>query len=237
MTFERTGAVPAGEPAPPASGVPLGEPIAQGLRLQILATEHWSLLATRSLAWNEVFARAATYLSMLSGAIVALALVGQGSRFDDTFLVFGIVILAVVLFVGVATFLRMAASNYYDAQCVIGMNRIRAAYLEMAPDLERYFVMSAHDDVRGLGITMGVPPATAPIVHQIAATPLVVGVVNSVIAAAVIGMLALLADAAIAVVLTACVVTFLVGLLLHIRQGRRSVARAQASVRPLFPGD
>jgi hypothetical protein len=242
MTFERTGAFSAGDPAPPASGVPTAsgvppaEPASPGLRLQILATEHWSLLATRSLAWNEVFARAGTFLTTLSGAIVALALVGQGSGFDDTFLVFGVVILAVVLFVGVATFLRMGASNYYDAQCVIGMNRIRAAYLELAPDLERYFVMSAHDDVRGLGITMGVPPGTAPLVHIIAATPTVVSVVDSVVAAAVVGMLVLLTDAATPGVLAACIATFLVVFLLHVRYGRQAVARGQASVRTIFPG-
>ena len=142
-----------------------------------------------------------------------------------------------MLFVGVATFLRMGASNYYDAQCVIGMNRIRAAYLELAPDLERYFVMSAHDDVRGLGITMGVPPGTAPLVHVIAATPTVVSIVDSVVAAAVVGMLVLLADAATPAVLAACIATFLVVFLLHVRYGRQSVARGQASVRTIFPGD
>ncbi len=237
MTFERPIGVPAGEPAPPSTGEPTAQPNPAALRLQILATEHWSLLATRSLAWNEVFARAGTFLSTLSGAIVALALVGQGSGFGDPFLVFGVVILPVVLFVGVTTFIRMGSSNYYDAQCVIGMNRIRAAYLELAPDLERYFVMSAHDDVRGVGITMGVPPGTAPFVHLIAATPIVVSVVDSVIAAAVVGMLALLGRAPTPVVLAACGVAFVVVVLLHGRSARQGVARGQASVRPLFPGD
>ena len=68
------------------------------------------------------------------------------------------VILPVVLFIGVATYIRLGTSNYHEGLCVIGMNRIRAAYLELAPDLERYFVMSAHDDLRGIGITMGVQP-------------------------------------------------------------------------------
>lgn len=236
MTFERPFGVPAGEPAPPATGEPSAGPTPAALRLQILATEHWSLLATRSLAWNEVFARAGTLLSTLSGAIVALALVGQGSGFGDSFLVFGVVILPVVLFVGVTTFLRMGASNYYDAQCIIGMNRIRAGYLEIAPDLERYFVMSAHDDMAGVTITMGVPPGTSPIVHLVAATPMVVSVLNSVIAAAVVGMGAMLADAPTAAVLAACVATFVLVVVLHGRYSRRAVARGQASVRPIFPG-
>ena len=36
------------------------------VRLQILTTEHWSLLASRGLAWNESFSRAGMYLSTLS---------------------------------------------------------------------------------------------------------------------------------------------------------------------------
>ena len=49
----------------------------RALRVQMLATEHWSLLATRSLSWNEAFSRASMFLSLLSGAVVALALVAQ----------------------------------------------------------------------------------------------------------------------------------------------------------------
>jgi len=33
---------------------------------QILATEHWSLLATRSLIWNEALSRATVFLTVLS---------------------------------------------------------------------------------------------------------------------------------------------------------------------------
>ncbi|MGH8923250.1 MAG: hypothetical protein ACRDWA_01190 [Acidimicrobiia bacterium] len=37
-------------------------------RWQILATEHWSLLASRSLAWSESFNRATMFLATVSGA-------------------------------------------------------------------------------------------------------------------------------------------------------------------------
>src|SRR6266704_3109283 len=86
---------------------------ASSMRLQILSTEHWSLLASRSLAWNESFSRAGMYVSTLSGAIVALALVAQASAFGEGFTLFALVILPVVLFIGVATFLRLGSSNYH----------------------------------------------------------------------------------------------------------------------------
>src|SRR3979490_78976 len=159
MSFERfTGAALGAEPAPaphPGAAAPTGG-ASPARRLQILSTEHWSLLASRSLAWNESFSRAGMFLTTLSGAIVALGLVGGATGFGDAFTLFALVILPVVLFIGVATWIRLSASNYHETLCVIGMNRIRAAYLELAPDLERYFVMSAHDDPRGIGITMGV---------------------------------------------------------------------------------
>src|SRR4029453_1005457 len=98
MSIERPGGVPMGEPAArPAPATGTGETdqasteITPALRLQILATEHWSLLATRSLAWNEAFTRAGMLLSALAGAIVALALVGQGSGFGTTFVAFALV--------------------------------------------------------------------------------------------------------------------------------------------------
>ena len=132
------------------------------IRMQILTTEHWSLLASRGLAWNESFSRAAMYLSTLSGAMVALGLVAGISALGHLFTVFALVILPVVLFVGIATFVRMGAINYHDAMTVIGMNRIRRAYLELVPELEPYFVMGTHDDPPGIAITMAVPPNSPP---------------------------------------------------------------------------
>src|SRR5213594_4156700 len=180
MSFERV-AVGTGIGAEPAPTPRLGETtptdgVSPAMRLQILATEHWSLLASRSLAWNESFSRAGMYLTTLTGSIVALALVAQASAFGDGITLFALVILPVVLFIGVATHIRLGAANYHEALCVTGMNRIRAAYLELAPDLERYFVMSAHDNLRGMAITMGVPPglgAAAWIAHLISAAPTV----------------------------------------------------------------
>lgn len=143
MSFERP-IGPAAEPAPVPAAATAGSPDGDGsataaMRLQILSTEHWSLLASRSLAWNESFSRAGMFLTTLTGAIVALALVAPASDFGEGFRIFALVILPVVLLVGIGTLLRLGISNEHDARCVVGMNRIRSAYLEMAPDLERYF--------------------------------------------------------------------------------------------------
>lgn len=104
------------------------------------------------------------------------------------------VILPVVLFIGNATWVRLGASNYHEALCVIGMNRIRAAYLELAPDLERYFVTSAHDDFGGIGITVGVQPGGGRgfgLMQILAGTPTVVAVLNAALVGAIAAIAAL----------------------------------------------
>ena len=214
---------------------PAVDGISPALRLQILSTEHWSLLATRSLAWNEAFSRAGMFLSTLSGAMVAIALVAQASKSNSGFVLFALAILPIVLFIGVATFVRLGSANYYDAMCIIGMNRIRAGYLELAPDLERYFVMSAHDDPRGVAISMGVPPGMRSGLHVIAATPAVVSTLNAVIAGVIAALLGVALDAPVLPSLISGLVGFGVVFVLQERYARRYIARVRSTVRPIFP--
>jgi hypothetical protein len=231
LGFEPAPAPRAGEAAPTAEASP-------SVRLQILSTEHWSLLASRSLAWNESFSRAGMFLTTLTGAIVALALVAQASAFGEGFTLFALVILPVVLFIGVATSIRLGASNYHELLCVIGMNRIRAAYLELAPDLERHFVMSAHDDLHGIGITMGVPPGGGRlfwIAQMIAGTPTVVTILNSVLAGVIAAVAALRFAGGTAAILGAGVLGFVVAVALQAWYAQKAIAKAQAGHHPRFP--
>src|SRR5438128_6824825 len=238
--FERTGGGMGAEPSPaPRLGdaAPTAE-TSPAMRLQILSTEHWILLASRSLAWNESFSRAGMYLTTLSGAIVALGLVGGATGFGQSFTLFALVILPVVLFIGVATWIRLGSSNYHEAMCVIGMNRIRAAYLELAPDLERFFVMSAHDDFRGIGVTMGVQPGGGRafwLVQMLAGTPTVVSVLNSVLAGAIAAIAALRIGGGPSRILLAGAVAFLIVLVAHWVYTRQGIAKLQAGLHPMFP--
>jgi hypothetical protein len=122
------------------------------------------------------------FLSTLSGATVALALAAQASNFGRTFVLFALAVLPVVLYVGVTTFARLGQSNYHDFRCVVGMNRIRSAYLEIEPELKRYFVMSPYDDVNGVIMTQGYPPERSLAVRLVSATPAVVATLTSAVA-------------------------------------------------------
>jgi hypothetical protein len=239
MSFERLSPAPAAEPAPvpsPGGETGSGMEITPAMRLQILSTEHWSLLASRNLAWNESFSRAGIFLTALSGAIVALALVAQASDFGEGFRLFGLVILPVVLFIGIGTSLRLDSSSYHDVICVIGMNRIRAAYLELAPDLARYFVMGTNDDFDGIEATMGVVPGRSFPLSVIAATPWLVSTMNAVLAGAIGALLTMQlgADAWPAIVVGAIV--FVLALAFVGLYERSQIRKLIGAHRPMFPG-
>jgi hypothetical protein len=246
MTFERTpGLGPEPVPNPPPGEQPPDQPAEPPasraatpvqIRLQILTTEHWSLLASRGLAWNEAFARAGMYLSTLSATLVALSLIGGIDHFGDVFLTFAFVVLPVVLFVGIGAWLRMAISNYHDAQTVFGMNRIRGAYLEIAPELEPYFVMGVHDDPAGIGITMALPRGTPVRVHLISSTPFLVVILNAVVAGAIGALVLVRFVAASPTVAVVGSIAVAIGVLIvEMAVARRNIAIGQRSIQPLFP--
>jgi hypothetical protein len=178
--------VPGSGPAP-AVPDPI-DPFADPRSLQILSTEHWSLLATRSLTWSESFSRAGLFLSVVSATAVALALVGQATDFGDRFVAFALVMLPVDLFVGLATFTRLDEGNGEDALWVAGMNRIRHAYLEIAPHLRPYFITGSTDDPSGFEKTIGIHRPGSVLAHWIVTMPGMVAVIDGVLAGLITGL-------------------------------------------------
>jgi hypothetical protein len=164
------------------------EPVSDGVRVQILATEHWGQLATRSMLWNETFTRVGMYLTTLSAAVVAIALVAQASDFGSEFRLFALLVLPVVLFVGYSTGVRLTQSQELEIWSIVAMNRLRHAYVEIAPDLEPYFVTSHYDDVEGLLQSAGPYTRVRPSM-LISSTPVVVAVVNSVVTGVIVALL------------------------------------------------
>jgi hypothetical protein len=185
------------EGLPPAVAVPTaGQADAdaaarRALRVQMLATEHWSLLATRSLSWNEAFARASMFLSLLTGAVVALALVAQATAFGEGFVLFALLTLPVVLFVGLATYARLLEINNEDYMWVRGMNRLRGAYVEIDPGLADYFITGSTEDAMGIFRTFGADPANmqSDRFHGFVTTPTTIAFVDAMLAAVLASIL------------------------------------------------
>ena len=219
--------------------LPAGKDPAASTKLQILATEHWSLLATLSLSYNESLSRVTIFLAILSGAMIALALVAQVSRFGPAFISIAIPLLAVVAFTGVSTIARLMRLNRQDFRWVIGMNRLRHAYLELHPELEPYFITGRYDDVPGALQTLGVDLTAGGQVGSMRHVLQTLPGMLSVIVASVVGAIGALAALAIAlpplgVVLTAAG-AFVLAIVWLMIWGRRGVRRPDPSLEPRFP--
>jgi hypothetical protein len=156
--------------------------------LQILMTEHWSLLGARSLVYTEAMSRTSIFVAALTGSVVALALVAQATDFGSGFTTFALVLLPVVYFLGVVTVARLGQVNWEDARWTQGMNRIRHAYLDLAPELEPYFVTSCYDDDLGILQSSVAMRKWPPRTQAFVAAPGVVAVIDSVVAGAVAGI-------------------------------------------------
>lgn len=214
------------------------DPSRRSQRLQILATEHWAMLATRSLSWSESFSRATMFLTVLSGAVVALALVAQATGFSRDFGTFAVLLLPVVLFMGGATFVRLVEVNNEDMHWVAGMNRLRHAYLEMEPDLEPYFTLGWTDDAAGMRRTYGMVESGGSFFHGFITTPASVGFVNAMVA----GVLAAIVvvrwwnlgmDTAVPVIAGAAV--FVIAVAIQVAFSIRSAAKYQRQSEAIFP--
>lgn len=163
--------------------------ITDSVRVQILAVEHWDLLATRSMIWNQIFSRASMFITLTSAVVVALALVSQATHFDARFRLFALLILPIMLVLGFATFIHLGEANGEDAILVMRMNRLRRAYLELAPELRPYFPPVPDDDAA----VITRPFATnlsAVLINFLGATPAIVATINVLVVGVMAALIA-----------------------------------------------
>jgi hypothetical protein len=202
----------------------------------ILATEHWSLLGTRAMIWNEAMSRTAIFLTVLSASIVALALLADATGFGGRTTTVALVLLPVVFLLGLATYGRLVQINSEDVAITRAMNRLRHAYLVMAPDLRPYFSTGHHDDERGIATTylMGHGRHLQTWPHFLVTTPTIVATVDAALATAIVVLVGLAVEAPTAAVVAAGVVGFLAvwGALFSLQRLNLAVLR---DTSPRFP--
>jgi hypothetical protein len=207
--------------------------------LQILATEHWSLLATRALTYQESLGRVSMFLTILSGAVIALALVAQAAHFGPAFFAIAIFMLAVVFLTGIFTVARLQALNRDDFRWVLGMNRLRNAYLDLHPELEPYFTTSPHDDLSGALQTLGIDPVGAnrlgSLFHGLQTLPGMLSMIVASVGGAIGGLVAAAFGAPPVVVLLSGFAAFLLAAIGMVVRLSRSVRRLTPSLAARFP--
>jgi hypothetical protein len=134
---------------------PLGQPDAAppAVRAQLLATEHWGLLASRSTTQSEVLTRISMFLTFTSASVVSVALVGQATRFSDAFVLLAVIVLCIDVAMGLLTQVRVINVAQEDLMYVVAMNRLRAAYVDLDPGVAPYLMAAYHDDQAGANRT------------------------------------------------------------------------------------
>ena len=90
--------------------------------LQILSSEHSSLVIQRSLAYNEAFERASMFLTFLSMSFVAMALLAQALNFEREFMVIASILIGFDFLIGIATYIRIVGTGVDDLHATQGMN-------------------------------------------------------------------------------------------------------------------
>ena len=170
-----------GEPGQAALADGLGTRL--GPAATFATTEHFNLQTARAVTVSEANGRASIYLAALSGNLIALAFVGQMSRLGAAFYAFALILLPVLAFVGVVTFLRLVQSSIEDLAYAHRIALLRSFYLRVSPELEPYLVVARPASAPAHGERL------APSAWQLTLTAAgMVAVVNSVVVAACAGL-------------------------------------------------
>ncbi len=223
----------------PVAGFAASEPnpLLDPRALQILSTEHWSLLTARSLAYNEAFSRAGMFLSFLSATLIVIGLMVASDAFAGAVLPVSGMLLAVDLFIGLATIGRLANASSEEFRAIRGMNRIRHSYSEMVPGIERYFVTSIHDDYVGVLSNFG-DPSLGPWLGAVHALTTALGMLAIIVCvlfgsllAAVVAGLGAAVPTAMGIGFAGALVLFVVSTMLGARVGTAVVTEPDA----MFP--
>jgi hypothetical protein len=126
---------------------PSGDTVPSSALMSALTTEHYTLQAARSSTIIEANGRSSLFLSAVSGALLALALVAQLDRLGGTFLVFAFSVLPALLMLGVMSYARLADLAVHDAYYARAIGRIRSFYFDVAgPGARQYWLLGAGDD-------------------------------------------------------------------------------------------
>jgi hypothetical protein len=196
---------------------PKNEPLPVELSSQlvtIMTTEHYNLQTGRAMTIAEANGRSSLFVGAVSSGLIALAFVGQLSHLGTTFYVFSLVVLPTLLFMGLITFERALQSGSADFMYAIGINRIRHLYLEYAPQMQPYIILSPHDEREETLAREAVHPLWWQVFLSAAG---MIAMIDSVLAGSFVGLLL----AAFTLPLWACtsagVAAFLVSVALHQR--------------------
>ena len=211
----------------------------RSLRAQMLATEHWSLLASRSTTQGEVLTRIAIFITLVSAGLLSLGVLGNVTGFRGWFGVAALGVLFLLTFLGLITLVRVYNTATEDLMYVVAMNRLRGAYVDLDPGIERYFLASANDDVVGAQQTYYSFSARGSGSVVFGSSMMIITVVTAAVAGLLVGGAAIGLNAAVWLAVVLGIVAGLALLIGALRRGYRMYLHVWRTHVPLrtSPGE
>jgi hypothetical protein len=201
--------------------------------LTALTTEHFTLQGARAQTASESASRTSLFILSVSSTLIALGFLGQGSQGGQTFDVFALIVLPTLYLLGVFTFVRVVECGAEDYRYGVAINRIRHYYKQIAGDEAKLFLLSGHDDGRGVFANAAVPAEGR---KQFLTFATVVAVIDSVIAGSAIAVAISVAfDAVLGVAAGIGGAVGLLSLILLIRSADRLLEKRAGSTESIFP--
>lgn len=201
----------------------------------MMTTEHYTLQSAQAQEISDINGRSSLFIGALSSALIALAFIGQLSRLGTAFFVFSFVLFPALFFMGIVTFERVIQSTYVVIIYARGINRIRHLYVETAPQLQPYFVLSSHDDSQSVVSSVGIRITWWQIFLT---TPGMIAVINSLLVGVLVALLlSSLFNLSLLVCTSAGVVIFLVSVGIHQHHHWKKFMHMDQSVPVLFSPD
>jgi hypothetical protein len=201
--------------------------------VSIMTTEHYNLQTGRSMTISEANGRSSLFVGAVSSGLVALALVGQLSHLGTAFFIFSLVVLPTLFFMGLMTFQRVLQAGIADIVYARGINRIRHLYLEYAPHMKPYFILSTHDDGQETLRHEAMIPSWLQTFLTMAG---MVAMINSVLMGSFVGVLLVLVNFPLWISTIAGVVAFVASVVIHQVYQQGQWTRMDRNLPVLFPG-
>lgn len=203
--------------------------------LQFMTTEHFVLQTARAATIQEANQRANLFLTSVSSATIALAFVAQVTQMGEPFVLFSLILLPCLYFIGLVTFVRTVQVAIEDMVHARGIARIRHYYVEQTPVMQRYLIHSIHDDRSAVRVDKGLKPSPW---QFFATTAGMVSTIDSAIAGVFAGVIMTsLVGSAVLLGVIVGLLTFCVSILLLRRYHLNTWAAAEQKLTVLFPDD
>src|SRR5215467_4395064 len=116
----------------------------------MMTTEHYTLKSGQAQEVADINGRNTLFIGAVSSTLIALAFIGQISHLGTAFFVFSLVLFPSLFFMGLVTFVWVLQATNSIIIYERGINRIRHLYLEYAPQMQPYFILSSHDDANSV---------------------------------------------------------------------------------------